>query len=77
MAGELFEAGDVDTLGDPARNRPAPQAVTGKGRRVEPDDRRPVLDDQRDRIGGSLGMKPISRAITAVGRVLVQCPRTQ
>ena len=49
VAGELFEAGDVHTLGDPARDRPAPEAVAGKISRVKPGEAGPVLDDQRDR----------------------------
>jgi hypothetical protein len=51
VAGELLEAGDVDAGGDAARDRPAPQAVPGERRAVEPGEAGPVLVDQRDRIG--------------------------
>ena len=47
MAGELLEPGDVDAGGDPARDRPAAQAVAGKRHRVEPGLPGPFLDDQR------------------------------
>ncbi len=51
VAGELLEAGDVDALRDAARDRPAPQAMPGKGGSVEPGLPGPFFDDQRDRIG--------------------------
>jgi hypothetical protein len=43
VAGGLFEAGDVDALGDPARDRTAPQAVPGEGGAVEPGKPGPFL----------------------------------
>ena len=51
VAGELLEPGDMDALGDPARDRAAAQAVPGEGGAVEPGERGPFLDDERDRIG--------------------------
>jgi hypothetical protein len=69
VAGELLEAGDVDTLRDAARDRAAPQAVAGKRRRVKPGEAGPVLDDQRDRIGvDRTGTNPV-----AVGYRLSPC----
>ena len=65
VTGELLEAGDVDTLGDAARDRPAPQAVAGKRRRVEPGMAGPLLDDQRDRIGvDRVGAEAVARRCT-------------
>ena len=61
VAGELLEAGDVDALGDAARDRPAPQAVAGEGGGVEPGEAGPFLDDQRDRIGvDRVGTDPVA-----------------
>ena len=61
VAGELLEAGDVDALGDAARDRAAPQAVPGECRRIELGKTGPVLDDQRDRIGvDRIGTNPVA-----------------
>jgi hypothetical protein len=61
VAGELLEAGDVDTLRNAARDRPTPQAVAGKRRRVKAGETSPVLDDQRDRIGvDRTGTNPVT-----------------
>ena len=56
VTGELLKAGDVDALGDAARDCPASQAVAGESRRVKPGEAGPGFDDQCDRIGvdGSL-----------------------
>src|SRR5260370_23542189 len=48
VAGELLEAGDVHAGGDAARDRPAPQAVAGGGRRLKPREAGPGLYGQPD-----------------------------
>ena len=61
MTGELLEAGYVHTLRDPARNRPASEAVPGKIGAVKPGARGPALDDQGGRIGvDRLGAEPVA-----------------
>jgi hypothetical protein len=54
VAGELLEAGDVDPLRDPGRDRPAPEAVAGKLAGIEPGRGGPFLDgaDAKARWGG-------------------------
>ena len=49
MAGELFEAGDVDSRGDPAPHRAAPQGVPRERRPVKSGVPSPTLDDRCDR----------------------------
>ena len=46
VAGELLEPCDMHTLGDAARNRPAPEAMAGEGGAVEASKPRPFLDDK-------------------------------
>ena len=61
MAGELLEAGDVHALSDAGRDRPAPEAVAGKPRRVQPGEAGAILDNQRDRIGvDRVGTNPVA-----------------
>jgi hypothetical protein len=58
VAGELLEAGDVDALGDAARDGPAPEAVAGEPGRVEPGEAGPMLDNQAIE-SVSIGLVPI------------------
>jgi hypothetical protein len=61
VAGELLQAGDVNALGNAARDRPAPEAVAGERRRVKPGEAGAILDDQRDRIGvDRVGTNPVA-----------------
>ena len=61
VARKLLEAGDMDALGNAARDRAAAQAVTGEPRRVKPGAAGPVLDDERDRFGvDRTGTNPVA-----------------